>query len=83
MILSHGQCFSMRELTAFCPQLDHLAMFLLSLLLRGLGRESKNSILCCGEGFIVSGKTEPMGFILKDRMWCFPLVLFAFPPPHL
>lgn len=43
-------------------------------------------MLCCGEGFPVSGKREVMGLILKDRVRFFPFVLFAFPPslfPHL
>lgn len=59
---------------------DDMAMFLLSPLLHGLGRESKNHMLCCGEGFLVSGKRELMGLILKDRLRCFPIVLFTFPP---
>lgn len=40
-------------------------------------------MLCCGEGFPVSGKREVMGLILKDRMRFFPFVLFAFPPLSL
>ena len=59
---------------------DDLAVFLPSPLLHDPGRESKNHTLCCGEGFLVSGKRELMGLILKDRVQFFPFVLFAFPP---
>lgn len=62
---------------------DDLAVFPPSPLVHGLGRESKNHMLCCGEGFLVSGKRELMGLILKDRVWFFPFVLFVPPPSPL
>lgn len=62
---------------------EDLAVFLPVPSLHSLDRESKNCPLCCGEGFLVSGKRELMGLILKDRVQFFPFVLFAFPPPRL
>jgi len=60
---------------------SQLAVLVLSTLLHGLGRQSENHMLCCGEGFPVYGKEELMGLILKDRVQFCPFVLFAFPPP--
>lgn len=53
--------------------LSSAAAFLPSLVLHGLGKESKSHPLCCGEGFLVSGKGELMGLILKDKVRFFPL----------
>lgn len=58
---------------------EDLAVFLPVPSLHSLDRESKNYPLCCGEGFLVSGKRELMGLILKDRVQFFPFVLFPFP----
>lgn len=58
---------------------EDLAVFLPAPSLHSLNRESSNYPLCCGEGFLVSGKGKLMGLILKDRVQFFPFVLFTFP----
>lgn len=81
LVANRGQCFFNEGAHSFLPSaaVGDLPVFLPSPLLHGLGRESKNHTLRCGEGFLVSGKRELMGLILKDRVRFFPFVLFAFP----